>query len=110
MTSVLFRYGPKKKLVAASSLLVRLVPDATCIRIIVHDSCTVQEHGLIIRPLIVVNLAAVEIQVGAIKDSIPLIDEPDGSGPVPDFLGPIHVGLIASHAGKASCHLKEATI
>lgn len=57
-----------------------------------------------------VDLRAVDRLVGAVEDVVEVVDQPDCSGPVVDFIDPVNVSLVAGHAGEAGPQLEEAAI
>jgi hypothetical protein len=75
-----------------------------------QDRGSVKEYSDVVGPLVVVDLGAVEKFVRSVKNIVDVIDQADASSPVPDLVGPVQVGIVASVASESSRDLEEATV
>jgi hypothetical protein len=50
------------------------------------------------------------IEISTIVDDVVRRDVPNASGPIPDLLGPIDVGLVSSIFPEPGCNVEEASV
>lgn len=67
-----------------------------------HRGCAVEVHAGVVRPLQVVQLAALNRIVGTVVDEIIVADEVHRSRPVPCLVGPLDVGIVRGVHGQTS--------
>lgn len=85
-------------------------PDTVTVRNIIHKASPVEEHRIIVRPLSLIDLFAVRLVIGTIKDFELISDEANFLGPVVDFGGSFGVCLISSVASKSGPQRKRTSI
>ena len=79
--------------------------------VVCEDSGTVEVDTASVSEGSLVDDTAVLVGAGAVVDVIALgVDESYSSGPIPDLLRPVEVGVIACGAGHASGDLEEASV
>ena len=78
---------------------------------VVHEGGSVEEHGIVVRPLgLVGNGSAVGLVVGAVKDLKLVGDEANLLGPVVDLDRPVGILLLSGVASKAGAKGEGASV
>lgn len=85
-------------------------PGRGAVGVVVHVGGAHEEGAGVVGPLDLGRVRAVNVRVGAVVDGPCRRDELGGCPPVPRFLGPVGVGLVAGVASQSCCQLEEATV